>query len=203
MAAAKEEALDALAGVVRASGLVDPGCAAVVMTSGGADSACAVAGLARLLGPANVHALHVNYGLRSDADRDERACRELCGRLRIDLHVERPGLLRGNLQAAARRVRYEAAERLRARTGAAATATGHTRTDLAETVVYRLAASPGARALRGMPARSGRLVRPLLDLERGELRRLATCATLPFADDETNLDPAFARNRIRGEVFPV
>src|SRR5919204_612076 len=129
MAAAKEEALDALAGVVRASGLVDPGSAAVVMTSGGPDSACAAAGLARLLGPANVHALHVNYGLRSDADRDERACRELCGRLRIDLHVERPGLLRGNLQAAARRV--------------------------------------------------------------------------PFEDDVSNLDPAFARNRIRAEVMPV
>src|SRR5919204_6746061 len=118
MAAAKEEALDALAGVVRASGLVDPTYSVVVMTSGGADSACAAAGLARLLGPANVHALHVNYGLRPDADRDERACRELCGRLRIDLHVERPKDVHGNLQAAARELRYDAAERLRGRTGA-------------------------------------------------------------------------------------
>src|SRR2546423_793877 len=160
MAATKEEALDALADVVRASGLLDPGSSAVVMVSGGPDSACAAAGLSRLLDAANVHALHINYGLRADADRDERACRELCGRLRLDLHVERPEGLRGNLQAAARRVRYEAAERLRSRTGATLTATGHTRTDLAETVVYRLAASPRARALRGMPERRGPLLRP-------------------------------------------
>jgi tRNA(Ile)-lysidine synthase len=203
MAAAKEEALDSLADVVRASGLVDPGSSAVVMISGGPDSACAAAGLSRLLDPASVHGLHVNYGLRADADRDERACRELCGRLRIDLHVERSGPLAGNLQAAARRVRYEAAERLRSRTGAAVTATGHTRTDLAETMLYRLAASPGARALRGMPARQGRLVRPLLALSRAETRALAAAAGLPFEDDPSNLDPAFARNRIRAEVLPV
>jgi tRNA(Ile)-lysidine synthase len=203
MAATKEEALAALADVVRASGLVDPGSSAVVMVSGGPDSACAAAGLSRLLDAANVHALHINYGLRADADRDERACRELCGRLRLDLHVERPEGLHGNLQAAARRVRYEAAERLRSRTGATLTATGHTRTDLAETVVYRLAASPGARALRGMPERRGRLVRPLLGLSRSDARELATAARLPFEDDASNLDPAFARNRIRAEVLPV
>src|SRR5947207_7837228 len=199
-AAGKQEALGALADVVRASGLVDPGWSAVVMVSGGADSACAAAGVTRLLDPAEVHALHVNYGLRADADRDERACRELCGRLRIDLHVERPPRLEGNLQAAARRVRYEAAERLRSRTGASVTATGHTRTDLAETVLYRLAASPGARALRGMPERHGRLVRPLLTLSRPDARALAIAAGLPFEDDASNLDPAFARNRIRAEV---
>jgi tRNA(Ile)-lysidine synthase len=202
MAAAKEEALDALADVVRASGLLDPGSSAVVMTSGGPDSACLAAGLARLLDPANVHALHINYGLRRESDRDERACRELCGRLRIDLHVERPERLEGNLQGEARRVRYEAAERLRSRTGATVTATGHTRTDLAETVVYRLAASPGARALRGMPERRGRLVRPLLALSRSDARALAIAAGLPFEDDASNLDPAFARNRIRAEVMP-
>ena len=83
------------------------------MVSGGADSACAAAALARLLDPGDVHALHVNYGLREGAAADERACRDLCGDLRLDLHVERPELREGNLQAAAREARYAAAERLR------------------------------------------------------------------------------------------
>ena len=108
--------------------------------------------LPRRSGPPSVHALHVNYGLRESADRDERICRDLCSRLRIDLHIERPRELAGNLQAAARDARYAAAEQLRARTGGNWIATGHTRTDLAETVLYRLAVSPGARALRGLPA---------------------------------------------------
>ncbi|MEK6327411.1 MAG: tRNA lysidine(34) synthetase TilS [Actinomycetota bacterium] len=198
-----DDALDALAEVVRRSELVDPISSGVALVSGGADSACAAAGLARVIGPANVHALHVNYGLRQSADNDERACRDLCSRLRIDLHIERPEPLQGNLQAAARETRYTAAEQLRARTGGDWIATGHTRTDLAETVLYRLAVSPGTRALRGLPAHSGRVVRPLLALERAETRYLAAEAQLPFADDETNLDLDFARNRVRAEVLPV
>jgi tRNA(Ile)-lysidine synthase len=200
----KEKALKTLTDVVRRSGVVDAISSGVVLVSGGADSACAAAGLAAALGPKSVHALHVNYGLRESADRDERVCRDLCSRLRIDLHIERPrDLAEGNLQAAARDVRYSVAERLRVRTGSSWIATGHTRTDLAETVLYRLAVSPGARALRGLPARSGRVIRPLLELERAETRRLAASARLPFADDESNLDLRFARNRVRAEVLPA
>jgi tRNA(Ile)-lysidine synthase len=200
---AREEALESLAQAVRRSGLMDTRSSGVVMVSGGPDSACLAAAMARVAGPEQVHALHVNYGLRDSADRDERVCRDLCSRLRIDLHIERPRDLRGNLQAAAREFRYAAAERLRMRSGADWVATGHTRTDLAETFIYRLAVSPGARSLRCLPAQNGRLIRPLLALERDELRQLAVDAALPFADDETNLDPAFARNRIRAEVLPV
>src|ERR671924_1753504 len=115
--AQREQALGNLAEVVRHSGLVDAISSGVVMVSGGADSACAAAGLAEALGPADVHALHVNYRLRDSADRDERVCRDLCSRLRIDLHIERPELPQGNLQEEAREARYAAAERLRARTG--------------------------------------------------------------------------------------
>ena len=199
----KQETLRVLTEVVRRSGLVDEASSGIVLVSGGADSACAAAGLAAAIGPQGVHALHLNYGLRRSADRDELVCRDLCGKLRIDLHIERPDRLRGNLQAAAREARYAAAERLRVRAGGDWIATGHTRTDLAETVLYRLAVSPGSRALRGMPAQSGRVIRPVLGLERADARELAIEAGLPFADDESNLDPAFARNRVRSEVLPV
>jgi tRNA(Ile)-lysidine synthase len=200
-----KQALEDLADVVRRSGLVDPISSGVVLISGGADSACVAAGLVEAVGPKDVHALHINYGLRESAERDERVCRDLCSRLRIDLHIERPtGVATdGNLQARAREARYAAAERLRLRTGGGWIATGHTRTDLAETVLYRLAVSPGARALRGLRAHSGRLVRPLLQLERADTRRLATEAGLPFADDESNQDLRFARNRVRIEVLPA
>jgi len=202
---AKQAALDELRELVAASGLVDRSTGVVVMTSGGADSAVAATGLTRLVGAEAVHALHVNYGLRVGASASEEACRRLCAALRIDLHVERPdrdSLSGGNLQAVAREVRYAAAERLRLRTGADLIVTGHTLTDLAETVLYRLVSSPGSRALLGLPPRSGRVVRPLLGLDRARARELATAAGLPFADDETNDDPSFARNRIRAEVLP-
>jgi tRNA(Ile)-lysidine synthase len=197
------DALAELARTVRGSGLVEPGSRGVVLVSGGADSACAAAGLAEAAAPENLVALALNYGLRESADADEAAAAALCERLGIELVVERPELTAGNVQSAARDARYERAERLRARRGLAWIATGHTRTDLAETVLYRLAVSPGRRALLGLPARRGRLIRPLLALDRADTRRLADAAGLPYADDPTNEDPAFARNRVRTEVLPV
>jgi tRNA(Ile)-lysidine synthase len=199
----KEEALSRLREVVRESGIVDPLDSVVVLISGGADSAATTAALVEHCGRPNVHALHLNYGLRVTATDDERSCRRLCAALRIDLRVERPEIEGGNLQAEARAARYEAAEAQRRRSNANWVVTGHTMTDAAETLVYRLAVSPGRRALLGLPQRRGRVIRPLLELSREEARKLAREAGLPFSDDPTNLDPKFARNRIRHDVLPV
>src|SRR5205807_1631376 len=95
-------------------------------------------------------------------------CAELCARLGVRLVVERAAApRRGNLHAWARDLRYGAAARLALARGARV-ATGHTASDQAETVLYRLAASPGRRALLGMRARDGRLVRPLLEVTRAQ-----------------------------------
>jgi tRNA(Ile)-lysidine synthase len=203
-ASAKLAALRELGRAVSSSGLLSHGASVVVMTSGGPDSAATAAGLAYELGSEQVHGLHINYGLREGAAEGEAAARGLCAALRIDLHVERPsGSLEGNFQDAARRERYTAAERLRARTGSDWIATGHTQTDIAETVVYRLASSPGTRALLGLAPRSGRVIRPLLAIDRERARELALAAALPFVDDETNDDQRFARNRIRALLLPA
>ena len=196
--------LDSLAEAIRSSGLVDEGSSGVALCSGGGDSAALLAGLAGVSGPGRVLALHLNYGLRPDSGEDERCCRALCERLGVELVVERPELpTEGNLQAAARDARYSAAEGLRRERGLDWIASGHTRTDLAETVVYRLATSPGRRALLGLAPQRGRVIRPLLGLGRRQVRALAERGELPFHDDPTNAEPLYARNRIRNEVMPV
>jgi tRNA(Ile)-lysidine synthase len=194
---------ESLAEAIRSSGLVGEASSGVALCSGGADSAALVAGLAEVRGRDAVLVLHLNYGLRPDSDRDEAACRELCERFGLELVVERPRLGEGNLQAEAREARYAAAEALRRQRRLDWVATGHTRTDLAETVLYRLATSPGRRALLGLPPRRGVIVRPLLALDRERVRALAAEAELPFRDDPTNADPLYARNRIRNEILPV
>jgi tRNA(Ile)-lysidine synthase len=198
-----KDAVKRLGDVVRESGLVEPGSRGVALLSGGPDSACLAAGLCAALGAETVVGLHLNYGLRDDSDEDEATCQALCAQLGIELTVERTPLGEGNLQEEAREARYAAAERLRVQLDAAWIATGHTRSDLAETMLYRLAASPGRRALLGLAPRRGRLLRPLLRIGRAETRRLATEAGLPFRDDPSNRDPRFARVRVREEVLPV
>src|SRR5205823_9394980 len=84
-------------------------------------------------------------------------------------------------------------------------AAAHTVTDQAETVLYRLAASPGRRALLGMPERSGRLVRPLLAARVTREETAAWCAArgLAWREDSSNDSERFARNRVRRGVVPA
>ena len=189
---------------VRATGLLPAGRPVVVLLSGGRDSVCLLDCAVELAGAAAVVALHVNYGLRSGAADDEHACAELCELLGVALEVERPRRPEGpgNLQAWARDVRLGAGSRL-ALGRDAVLATGHTETDQAETVLYRLAASPGRRALLGMRPREGRLVRPLLDIAREQTAEHCRERGLAWREDPTNAGDAFARNRVRHELSPA
>jgi tRNA(Ile)-lysidine synthase len=170
--------------------------AVVVLLSGGRDSVCLLDLAVRLAGP--VTALHVNYGLRAEAGADEAFCADLCERLGVPLHVHHAGAPAGNVQAWARDVRYAEAAR-----HAGLIATGHTATDQVETVLYRLAASPGRRALLGMPARDGRIIRPLLGCTREETAAYCSERGLAWREDATNDSPAYARNRVRHQLLPA
>ena len=167
----------------------------VVLLSGGRDSVCLLDLLVRQGEP--VTALHVNYGLRPEADEDEAFCRSLCDRLGVPLVVHRPGPPVGNLQAWAREVRYREAAKL-----GPVVATGHTATDQVETVLYRLAASPGRRALLGIRDRPG-VIRPLLGWTREQTAAYCREHGLKWREDVSNESDAFARNRIRNELLPA
>jgi len=184
----------------------------VAMLSGGRDSVCLLDVAAALGAAGRVRALHVNYGLRgAESDADERHCAALCERLAVELEIVRAQRREGepgNLQAWARDVRYGAAIRLAeeldergdapGRQGPAAViAAGHTASDQVETILYRLAASPGRRALLGMRAVEGRLVRPLLGVTRSETGAYCEARGLQWREDASNDSDAYARVRVR------
>ncbi len=191
--------------LVARGGLLDGPEPLLAMISGGRDSTCMLDVAVALRPAGSVSALHVNYGLRERAAGDEQRCRELCGRLGVELEVvrvprasERPG----NLQAWARELRYEAAGASARRAGALL-ASGHTATDQVETILYRLAASPGRRALLGMRSREGSLLRPLLAVTREQTADYCRARGLSWREDESNADPAFARTRVRDGLVPA
>jgi tRNA(Ile)-lysidine synthase len=190
---------DDLEARVRAGGLLSSGKPILVLLSGGRDSVCLLDLSVRIAGRGLVRALHVNYGLRDSAGDDETLCRELCERLDVPFEVRHPRRPEGNLQAWAREQRYAEAARSALARGALV-ASGHTASDQVETILYRLAASPGRRALLGMPARDGRLIRPLLEVTREETRAYCEERGLAWNEDPSNESPVYARNRVRHDL---
>ncbi len=186
---------------VAAGGLLRRGDPVVVLVSGGRDSVCLLDVAATVCGPAGLVALHVDYGLRgTDSDADAALVARLCASLGVALEVRRapPAPAVGNRQAWARDLRYEAAVSLsRARAREARIAAGHTASDQAETILYRLAASPGRRALLGMAAADGLLIRPLLGLDRDDTTAYCRERGLAWREDASNAGGTYARGRVR------
>ena len=110
-----------------------------------------------------------------------------------------------SLEDAGRLVRYRFLEELAAALGPAAfIATAHTADDVAETMLLRMARGSGLRGLRGIPARRGRIIRPLLEARRRDLRMALDEAGIAYLLDPTNDDPtAASRNLVRAEVLPA
>ncbi|MCK4299102.1 MAG: tRNA lysidine(34) synthetase TilS, partial [Planctomycetes bacterium] len=107
-------------------------------------------------------------------------------------------------------VRYEFLEQAARRLGSQFVATGHTRDDQLETILWRLYRSDDLHGLAGIPVsrpiREGSsivLVRPLLEVSRQALQDYLSARQVPWQTDHTNRDLARTRNLIRHRLLPV
>ena len=109
-----------------------------------------------------------------------------------------------SVEAAARRLRYEALLALAGERGEGTLiATGHNRDDQAETVLLNLSRRSGRSRGGIRPKRADGVVRPLLPFSREELRSFLEERGVAWREDETNENEAFERNRIRRKVLPA
>ena len=182
----------------------------VVGLSGGADSlalAAATAFEAPRLG-LRALAVTVDHGLQpGSADAAAAAARTATG-LGLDAVVVQARVgTDGGPEAAARAARYTALRASARTAGATAILVGHTLDDQAETVLLGLARGSGAASLQGMAAASDldgiALLRPLLDVRREITRAACRAEGLEPWDDPHNVEPRFARVRVRERVMPM
>jgi len=174
----------------------------VVGCSGGADSLALLA-LAVDGGLAPI-AVHVDHGLRPDSDREAGIVADAAARLGAGFDARRVTIAgEANLEARARTARYDALEAARVAHGATAVLVAHTADDQAETVLLNFLRGSGSAGLAGMPARRGRVVRPLLAARRADVRAECTRRELTPWEDPSNDDLSFRRNWIRREVLPL
>lgn len=187
----------------------------LVAVSGGADSVALLLALRAVARKQRwtLSVAHLNHGIRgAAADADAAFVRGLARRLGLRCVVEQeqvPALAhrRGiSLEMAAREARYAFFARTARRHKAIAVATAHTADDQAETVLLRLLRGAGPAGLAGIPVVSThhglRIVRPLLDVTRGEVEAYLRSRGQAWREDATNLDRSIPRNRVRHELLP-
>lgn len=191
----------------RALGELTPGALVLVACSGGADSLALAAAAAFEAPRVGLRAggLTVDHGLQAGSAARASDVAATLRKLELDPVEVEPVEVgdAGGPEAAARDARYAALDAAAERLGAAAVLLGHTRDDQAETVLLGLGRGSGARSLAGMPATSGRYVRPLLDIDRATTRAACTAEGHVPWDDPHNADPSYARARIRQEALPA
>ncbi len=178
--------------------------------SGGADSTALLLMLRALRSQAQLHmaAAHLDHGLRPGSGAEADAARDVCARWDIPFYGERRevvALVREGegLEEAGRRLRYEFLEETRARIEADWILTAHHAGDLAEDILLRLMRGASWPGLGGMPGRRGRLLRPILMLDKGDLLGLLRRQGVSWQEDESNQSRLFRRNRIRLDVMPL
>jgi tRNA(Ile)-lysidine synthase len=181
--------------------------------SGGADSTAALAVLAALRAECGfyLYTLHIDHGLRgresrADAFAVDALCKEFDMPCRIVTAAE--GLIekearRLGLEAAARNFRHAAlqdeAERLNARFIVIA----HNRDDMLENILLRILRGSGPAGLAAMPERNGRILRPLIKVNRAGIMEYLLKRGLSWREDSSNNDERYLRNRIRRRLAPL
>jgi tRNA(Ile)-lysidine synthase len=172
------------------------------LVSGGADSMCLLHLLADRA-PDRVGVLTMDHGLRPEAAREVDAVADAARGLGLPVWIEQLEVGGGPaLQERARDARHAAAHRLAAAHGFDRIATGHTASDQAETVLFRIARGTGRSGAVGMSPVSGNYIRPLLCLTAGETRAWCQARGLAVVDDPSNADMRFARTRVRHGLLP-
>jgi tRNA(Ile)-lysidine synthase len=187
--------------------MIAPGQRVGVAVSGGPDSLCLLHVLCALrdAGGFAVQVVHVNHQLRgAESDADEQFVRDWADRLGLPCHVRRAELASGeNVEQAGRDARRAFFGQLMRDGVVDRVATGHTRSDQAETVLFRLLRGAHTAGLAGiLPVTREGIVRPLLDISRGDVEAYLAEHGHHARADSSNADPRFARNRLRHQWLP-
>ncbi|MSO20853.1 MAG: tRNA lysidine(34) synthetase TilS [Acidobacteria bacterium] len=194
-------------------GMILPGERVAVACSGGADSTALLTllvGLSRKLGCV-VSVAHFNHQLRaSDSDADEQFVRALAAHHGIEFFSGRAdvggiaGRWGANLEATARKLRYEFLRSLLATGRAHRVATGHTLDDQAETVLLRLLRGTGSRGLTAIrPILARGIIRPLIEIHGQQLRTWLSNQGVAWREDLSNQSLQFRRNVVRLKILPA
>ena len=193
---------------VKANNLLGEDQRTILAISGGVDSMV----MCHLFQQAgfNFGIAHANFQLRDQESKlDQKMVKKLAGRLKVPFWCEifdtqdessKQGI---SIQMAARDLRYSWLEDLRVAERYDRIAVAHHLDDSLETILLNLTKGTGVSGLRGIRAKSGNLIRPLLFATKSAIIQYAGSHGLTWREDSSNRSLRYQRNLVRAKVIPV
>lgn len=204
--------IDKIENTIKEHKLIENGDRILIGLSGGADSAALTYALYLLKDKYNLtlYTAHLNHNIRGkDAKRDEKFAEEFSKKLGIECIVKSIPVAdmakerKKSEELVGREERYaffyEEAERL----NLDKIATAHNKNDNAETILMHFFRGSALGGLSGIPYKRGRIIRPVLDLERKEIEDFCLEYSLDYVTDKTNFEKNYTRNKVRLDILPM
>lgn len=179
-----------------------------VACSGGADSMFLLCACVALLGSDKIAVLHFNHRVRKAAELDENMVRKFCAKNNLRLVVQKASSVPKKItEESLRKMRLDFYGKNFEKLGLSAIAQGHHLGDACETVIMRLARGSNLEGMCSPRSESSlgsmRFIRPLLNFEKSEMKRILKKCGIVWREDESNADPKFFRNAVRNEIIPM
>jgi tRNA(Ile)-lysidine synthase len=188
--------------------LLDPKSTYLLACSGGMDSIC----LATLLSRSgiSIEIAHVNFQLRgSESEEDRRFVQAWAEDHHLPFHLhlaetEAVAKSQGiSIQMAAREIRYQFFEGIRAFRNLEGVILAHHQDDQLETIFLNLLRGTGIEGVYGMADRKGWLIRPLLPFSRDQIQSFMIKNQLTWRNDSSNAKDEYKRNNLRINALPA
>ena len=179
----------------------------LVTVSGGIDSVV----LVHLLKKLDFHfsIIHCNFKLREEeSEGDELFVSKLADKLNVPIYIKHfdtgkyAEQKKLSIQMAARELRYQWFEEVRANEKFDYIITAHHKDDLAETVLLNLSKGSVLSGLHGIKPKNGDIIRPLLWATKKDIAEYASKEKISFREDSSNASDKYQRNLIRHKILP-
>ncbi len=203
--------IEKLKGTVDRFGLLKKGDRVLVALSGGPDSVALLYALLAIQSEfgLKLYVAHLNHKLRgTESDQDEKFVKKLASRLKLKFYSKRIDVKKEakrkkvSIEQGAREIRYRYLQKLANQIKADKIAIGHQADDQAETFLMRLLRGAGAAGLSGIPAKRGKIIRPLIQIKREEIEKFLKANKISYRLDSSNYLTDFFRNKIRLSLLP-
>lgn len=190
--------------------LIEKGDKIILGVSGGPDSISMLVLLNELKEKLNFEIVvaHINHCIRENAKIDEEYVKNFCEKLNVKFYALHAQVLdiakqeKRGVEETGRKVRYEFFNEILEKENAKKIAIAHNKNDNCETIIMNIMRGSGIVGLKGIEAKQGIYIRPLIEISRDEIEDFCEKENLNPRHDESNDENEYTRNKIRNIVIP-